>query len=135
MTLNSLDITSPNNTAEYLVAGIPFFQRDTLLSGSTARIDFDHVTQRVYVQNAGPGELRVAATENGLVGSNHLVLSASASMEMPWRIVHLYLGIDEGPGLNTNYQIVASLTSVRSNNPNARLLTELSASNGWNGLG
>ena len=130
MPLQNLNNTSANHSAEYLISGIPFFESGTAgaLPGGTC-IPFDHVTQRVKIVNDGVTDLIVAATQNGLTGSRNFTIPMSGSIEMPWRVARIYVAGGGG------YQVVASLTTVRSDHASACVLSELSASNGWDGIG
>ena len=128
MTLGNLQNHSVSIAAEYQISGIPFFQNGTAAAAPNGpRIDFDHTTQRVRVEASG-SLLRVSATEFGMTGSRYFELDDGGVLEMPWRVNRIYL---QGGG----FQVVASLTTVRSDTPTAVVLNELSASNGWDGLG
>lgn len=133
MPLQNLNTASPSNAAEFMVSGIPFFQRGSV--GATAeKVEFSHVTQRVKIVNDGGNDLLVAATENGLTGANHYRVLATNGVpyDMDVRVGAIWI---QGDGGSTDYQITAQLTTVRTDLPAAESVLAISASNGWPGVG
>lgn len=109
MTLLANTRSGLNNVAEYQASGLPWVQTGTITGGSTTRIDFPMVTNRIVIK-AG-GDLRFGFTENGVANSNYYLLNTSESISFDLRLKTLFLRADT----NTTYYVLAGLTQISSN--------------------
>lgn len=69
--------SGPNNVAEYQASGLPWVT-SSIVTSAVWRIDFPYVTNFIAV-HAHSGAIRLGFTENGVNGSNYILLQSGDS--------------------------------------------------------
>lgn len=115
----------------YQISAMPFVTSSNISLGQIKVIDFEYVSRFITVKNTGATSsvLSVAFSENGLKSSNsnYFFLSGSESFSGEIRASKLFLSGTSGA---PSFTIFAGLTTIHS-----RLLTPITASNGYPGVG
>jgi len=82
--------SGPNNVAEYQASGLPWVTSSNVTS-QVWRIDFPYVTNHI-IAHAHSGTIRMGFTENGVNGSNFILLqSGDTHPSMPIRCKTLFV--------------------------------------------
>jgi hypothetical protein len=95
----SLHKAGIGNAASYQVAGKPFVTGNLavpLSSGTPLRIDFPTVTRKIIVVNQGNDDIRVGFSENGVKGTNFVLLnkkdgSTHGTIELGVKVTSVFL--------------------------------------------
>lgn len=101
-----------NNVGSYQVSTQPHL---TFISASTTQqISFPQVTKFVIVKNiASVGYMKVAFSQNGLNGTNFLLLSGSESFSANYRVTSVFISpATEFGGTEFTASVIAGLTGI-----------------------
>ena len=102
-----------NNVGSYQVSTQPHL---TFISASTTQqISFPQVTKFIIVKNISPsdGYMKVAFSQNGLNGTNFLVLSGSESFSADYRVTSVFISpAAEFGGTQFTASVIAGLTGI-----------------------
>lgn len=105
-----------NNVGSYQVSGIPYVQRVTAPVSSNAplRIDFPSLTKYLIIKNidASIHDVRIGFSENGIKGTNYLVLTQFESITLDMKLSSLFL-LGDSPN-QVSVCVVAGLTGIDS---------------------
>jgi len=101
-----------NNVGSYQVSTQPHL---TFISSSaTVQISFPQVTKFIVVKNiVSDGYMKVAFSQNGLSGTNFLLLSGSESFSADYRVTSVFLSpAAEFGGTQFTASVIAGLTGI-----------------------
>ena len=124
MTVNYFDYKAGlGNVGSYQASARPFLSSSILVSGNLdpVEISFPNVTRFVTIKNTvsqvDPAVgLKVGISENGVNGTNYLVLYNEESYSADWRITKVYLKYDSTVAVSGNVtaSVIAGLTNIDS---------------------
>lgn len=108
------------NVGSYQASAKPFLSSSINVTGSgtVVRINFPNVTRFVTIKNCGPDDgsadamMRVGFSENGVNGSNYLILDNQESYSADWRVTSLYLRVDTISAINATASVIGGLTAI-----------------------
>ena len=116
----------------YQASAVPFVTSSVITTGEVHEINFPQVTRFFSIQNleSSSAVIAIAFTQNGLkpVNSNFFSIGPGSSFRDEIRATKLFISCSVGSGIN--YQIVAGLTGIPSN----QFLT-ITGSNGYSSVG
>ena len=116
----------------YQISATPFVTSSTVSLGVTREITFPQVTRFITIKNAGASTTAMAIgfTQNGMLpaNSNYFVLSGSESFSGELRVDRVF--ISGSVGATVPFTLVAGLTFI-----NSKMLTPITGSNGFSGVG
>lgn len=100
------------NVTEFMVSSLPYLTSSSTTLGGIVEVGFQNFTKFVVVKNASTGSevLAVGVTRNGVIGSNHVKLSAGESLSVDWRLKSLWLSGSSGTTIS--FSVVAGLTGI-----------------------
>lgn len=98
-----------NNVAEYQASAYPWITASTAPSAAPFRIDFPHVTSRLYFTNYSGTPLKFGFTANGVIGSNYYIILPSSSQAFDIKTNKLFV---MGLGGSPTYSLMAGLTTI-----------------------
>lgn len=98
----------------YQVAGVPFFNTQTVGAASSVDIQLPAVSKSIYVVNNSADDLRVGVTQAGVEGTNFLIVPGNSKTEvLDIKTVEIWLHAPVGA---VEASVYASLTSIATNN-------------------
>lgn len=98
----------------YQVAGVPFFNTQTVGAASSADIQLPAVSKSIYVVNNSADDLRVGVTQAGVEGTNFLIVPGNSKTEvLDIKTVEIWLHAPVGA---VEASVYASLTSIATSN-------------------
>lgn len=116
----------------YQISATPFVTSSTVSLGVTREITFPQVSRFITIKNTGASTtvLAVGFTQNGMLptNSNYFSLSGSEAFSGELRTDRVF--VSGSAGASVSFTMVAGLTFIHS-----RMLTPITGSNGFSGVG
>lgn len=99
-----------SNHASYGVSGIPYVTGSVIGDLTTERIKFDYVTRFFHVKNTSIAPIYIGFTENGVSGTNRMILSGGQETPVfEMRVRELYLRAEDGAA---TADVLAGMTTI-----------------------